>query len=124
MAEIKEDEVGEALSCDSKKYKDQLCKYERIAVIFAGKDFPASENFIDAVAKAQEEGYLGDMEVGIIPVDSKECDSLAEAEKVDVLPTVNVYKNCQKIGQVTPTDKDAKNQYKETISKLINLSED
>jgi len=112
------------LSCDIPKYRQQISSKGRLGVIFAGKDFPGSEPFIDAVGKAYEEGYFANMELGVIPVDNQECNSLAEAEKIEVLPTVVVYSSGKKIGEVTPTDTDAKVGYKLAIAKLIDLSGD
>lgn len=116
--------ADDELSCDIEKYREQVCARGRIGVIFVGKEFPGSEAFVDAMGKAYEDGYFGKMELGVIPVDNEECNNLAEVEKVDVLPTVVVYNNCKKIGEVAPTDADAKDGYKKAIEKLIDLSED
>lgn len=117
-------EEEEELSCDISKFREQVCKRGRFGVIFAGKEFPGTKAFLDSLGEAYNEGYFGNMELGVIPVDSEECDSLAEHEKVDELPTVVVYNNCKKVGEVTPTTADAKAGYRETIKKLIDLSED
>lgn len=116
--------VSDELSCDISKYRQQVLSKDRFGVIFAGKEFPGSEPFIDAMGKAYDAGYFGNMELGVIPVDSQECDRLAEVEKVEQLPTVVVYSHGKKIGEVTPTEEDAKVGYRKTIEKLIDLSED
>jgi len=46
---------------------------------------------MEALGDAYEKGYFGDMEMAVIPVDSEECDKLAEHEGVEVLPTTCVY---------------------------------
>ncbi|MBW2675274.1 MAG: hypothetical protein JRD89_17990, partial [Deltaproteobacteria bacterium] len=83
-----EDEV---ISCEVPKYQEQLRAKKRIAVTFVGKEFPATENYMQALSDAYEKGYFGDMEMAVIPVDSEECDKLAEHEGVEVLPTTCVY---------------------------------
>lgn len=115
---------NDELSCDVNQFYQQLKDKKRIAVTFIAKDFPATENYIEALGRAYEEGYFGEMEMAIIPVDSQECDTLAEHEKVAVLPSTCVYSYGKPLSCISPTDEDAKNQYKKTIEKLIDLSED
>jgi len=114
----------EELSCDISKYREQIKDKERIAVTFVGKQFPGTESFIEALGNAYEKGFFGKMEMAVLPVDSQECDTLAEQEKVEQLPTVVVYNHGKKIGEVTPTDADAQTGYRKTIEKIIDLSED
>lgn len=112
------------LSCDISKFQEQVKGKKRVAVTFVAKEFPATERYIEALGQAYEEGYFGEMEMAIIPVDSQECDQLAENEKVEVLPSTCVYSYGKRVGRATPNDQDAKQGYKETIAKLIDLSED
>jgi len=112
------------LSCEINKFQQQIKDKKRIAVTFIAKEFPATENYLNALGQAYENGFFGEMEMAIIPVDSQECDTLAEHEKVDVLPTTCVYNYGKPVACVKPTDEDAKGQYKKTIEKLIDLSED
>lgn len=112
------------LSCVIPTFQEQLRGKKRIAVTFIAKDFPATENYIEALGQAYENGYFGEMEIAIIPVNSQECDKLAEHEKVEVLPTTCVYSYGKPVSCVKPTDEDAKHQYKKTIEALIDLSGD
>lgn len=114
----------EELSCDISKYQEQIRGKKRIAVTFVGREFPSTEGFIEVLGEAYEKGYFGEMEMAVIPVDSQECDTLAEHEKVDDLPTVCVYSEGKRVGCVTPNDSDAKAGYRKTIEKLIDLSAD
>lgn len=116
--------ADDELSCEIPKFQEQLKGKKRIAVTFIAKEFPATENYIEALGRAYEDGYFGDMELAIIPVDSQECDKLAEHEKVEVLPTTCVYSYSKPVGCVKPTGDDSKLQYKKTIEGLIDLSED
>jgi len=114
----------EELSCDINKYREQLRSRKRIAVTFVGKEFPGTETYLEALGDAYEKGYFGDMEFAVIPVDSEECNALAEHEKVEVLPYTCVYAHGKAVACVSPTDEDAKLGYRQTIEKLIDLSED
>jgi len=112
----------EGLSCEVSRFQRQMCSPGRKAIAFVGKDFPGTEPFIDALSDANERGFFGAMSLGVIAVDSEECDNLAEHEGVEKLPTVNVYENCKKLGSVAPTQDDARKGYTKTIEKLIDLS--
>jgi len=112
------------LSCDIDKFHGQLKDRKRIAVTFIGKDFPASESYINALGEAYEEGFFGDMELAVIPVYSQQCDQLAEHEGVEVMPRTCIYNHGEPVGCVTPSDEDAENHYKKTIEALIDLSEE
>jgi len=116
--------MAEELSCDINKYREQIKDKKRVAVTFVGKEFPGTEAFIEALGDAFDKGYFGEMEMAVMPVDTKECDTLAEQEKIEVLPTVCVYSHGKRVGCVTPDDQDAKVGYRKTIEKLIDLSED
>lgn len=117
-------EEAEELSCDIDKYREQIKEKKRFAVTFVAKEFPATEAYLEALGKAYEDGFFGEMEMAVIPVDSQECDQLAEHEKVEVLPTTCVYAHGKPLGCVKPDDADAKLGYRKTIEKLIDLSED
>jgi hypothetical protein len=119
-----EETETEELSCEVAKYREQLKQKKRIAVTFVGKEFPSTETYVNALVQAYEEGFFGDMEMAVLAVDSEECDALAEKEGVEELPQTCVYSYGQKVGSVTPTDDDAQIAYKESIAKLIDLSED
>lgn len=112
------------LSCDTNKYREQIKGKKRIAVTFVAKQFPATESYIEALGQAYEGGFFGEMEMAVIPVDSQECDSLAERETVELLPSTCVYSYGKSVGCVSPNDEDTKQGYKKTIEKLIDLSED
>ena len=114
----------EELSCDITKYRERIKDKKRIAVTFVGKEFPGTEAFIEVLGEAYDKGYFGEMEMAVVPVDSQECDALAEHENIEVLPTVCVYSQGRRLGCVTPDDQDAKIGYRETIEKIIDLSED
>jgi len=114
----------EELSCDISKYQEQIKDKKRIAVTFVGKEFPGTEGFIEALGDAYDRGYFGEMEMAVVPVDSEECDTLAEHENIEVLPTVCVYSQGRRVGCVTPNDQDSKTGYRKTIEKLIDLSEE
>jgi len=114
----------EELSCDINKYQEQIKGKKRIAITFVGKEFPATEHYVNALGEAFEKGFFGEMEMAVLPVDSQECDTLADHERVEILPMTCVYSYGKRIGQVTPTDADAKVGYREMVEKLIDLSED
>ncbi len=122
-------EETEALSCDPEEYRRQLCSVEgRVAVTFVGKEFPGTESYLEALAQADEGGFLGQMRLGVQTVDSEECNALAEAEGVETLPRTIVYEckegQLTRVGEINPTDEDAKASYRPTIEQLIELSED
>ena len=117
----------EALSCDVTKYREQLCAEPgRKAITFVGKDFPGTEGYLNALAEADGKGFFGEMTLGVLPVDSEECDHLAEAEGVEELPRTVVY-DCKegrlvKVGVVSPSQDDT--EYRQAIERLIDLSEE
>lgn len=112
----------EELSCDL--FSQQIKAKKRIAVTFAAKEFPGTESYLEALGQAFENGFFGEMEMAIIPVESQECDQLAEQEKVDRLPQTCVYSFGKRVACVTPSDEDARVGYRKTVEKLIDLSED
>lgn len=116
-----ENEV-EDISCE--RFHEQIKDKKRIAVAFVGKQHPATEGFLKAIGEPYGEGYFGAMEVAVIPVDNEACDTLAEHEGVETLPKVCVYAYDKRVGCVEPDDADAKMGYRQTIEKLIDLSED
>jgi len=116
--------MSDELSCDISQFFEQIKGKKRIAVTFVGKDFPATESYINALGEAYDQGYFGEMEMAIIPVDSPDCDKLAEHEKVDVIPRTCIYKLGKQIGCLSPNDSDATVGYRKAIEGLIDLSED
>lgn len=112
------------LSCDISKYHEQIKDKKRVAVTFVAKEFPGTEAYLEALGKAYEDGFFGEMEMAIIPVDTQECDKLADNEKVEKLPSTCVYAHGKPVACVVPNDGDAKTGYQKTIEKLIDLSED
>jgi len=115
-------EEQEQLSCDINKFRETIAEKDRIAVIFLGKEMPMTEGFISALSKADQEGFFGQMELAIVPVDNQECDALAEREEVEVLPTIKVYSRGEEVGKVVPPEGDV--GYFQTIGQLIDLSGD
>lgn len=117
-------ETEEVLSCNISKYQEQLKNKGRIAVTFVAKEFAGTESFLEALGRAYEDGYFGEMEMAVIPIENQECNTLAEHEGVEDLPTTRVYSHGKVVGTVKPTDADATSGYLKTIEKLIDLSED
>jgi len=116
--------TDDELSCDVSRYHEQIKDKKRIAVTFVAKEFPATESYLAALGRAYDDGFFGEMEMAVIPVDSQECDKLAEHEKVEVLPRTCVYSYGKQIGCLSPKDDDAKASYRKIIESLIDLSGD
>jgi len=118
-------EEFEPLSCDREEYRKKLCELsegKRIAVTFVGKEFPATESYIEALSRADEQGFFGEMKMAVQTVENEECYALAEAEGVEELPTTVVYEcvagELRVVDRVVP-----KEGYQKAVERLIDLSE-
>lgn len=109
--ETQKGEAEATISCKLEDFEPKICRPQKTAVVFLGKEAENVDNILGALDELQ--GSL-DMDIGVLDMADKECADLGERYKIDGEATqIVVFQNCEKISGVS-----LEGDYKEQITKL------
>lgn len=109
-------EPSESISCQLSDFEPKICRPEKTAVLFLGKQ---SEN-IDAILGALDElqGTL-DVDIAVLDMNDNTCEDLSVKYSIDREATqLVVFQNCEKKGAIS-----LEGDYKEQVGKLKEILE-
>lgn len=108
---VQEDESKETISCRLEEFEPKICRPEKTAVLFLGKETENIDDILNALDELQ--GTL-DMDIGVLDMNDDACEALSEKYKVDREATqLLVFQNCEKLSGIS-----LEGDYKEQIAKL------
>lgn len=107
---------GEGISCRLSDFEPKICRLEKTAVLFLGKE---TEN-IDAILGALDELQSTlDVDIGVLDMKDNACEDLSVKYSIDREATqLVVFQNCQKKGAIS-----LEGDYKEQVGKLKEILE-
>lgn len=109
--EQQSEEIREGISCKLDDFEPKICRPEKTAVLFIGKDSENIDNILSALDELQ--GTL-DMDITVLDLKDDACSELSEKYKVDREATqLLVFQNCEKVSGIS-----LEGDYKEQVAKL------
>lgn len=109
--EQQSEETKGGISCKLDDFEPKICRPEKTAVLFLGKETENVDNILAALDELQ--GTL-DMDIGVLDLNDDACSDLSEKYKVDREATqLLVFQNCEKVSGIS-----LEGDYKEQIAKL------
>jgi len=99
------------ISCRLETFEPMICRPEKTAVLFLGKETENIDDILNALDELQ--GTL-DMDIGVLNMNDDTCEALSEKYKIDrEASQILVFENCEKISGIS-----LEGDYKEQIVKL------
>lgn len=99
------------ISCQLNGFEPKICRSEKTAVLFLGKETENIDDILNALDELQ--GIL-DMDIGVLDMNDDTCQELSDKYKVDREATqLLVFQNCEKLSGIS-----LEGDYKEQIIKL------
>lgn len=115
MAEETEEprqQSAEGISCKLSDFEPKICRPDKTAILFLGKETENIDNILNALDELQDSL---DMDIGVLDMSDKSCEELSAKYKVDPAATqLMIFQNCEKKGAISLDGED----YKEQVKKL------
>jgi len=105
------------ISCKLDDFEPKICRPEKTAVLFLGKETENIDNILNALDELQ--GTLN-MDIGVLDMNDDACEDISAKYKIDREATqLVVFQDCEKKGAISLDGPD----YKEQLTKLKEILE-